>query len=427
MANAISAIRHAFSITQDQPAVARADCQMCHPTESALPTAVRSAQAFVTNLPNALVRAVDNAMQWQPRWPDVEVPKLPTPHLAPLALMQYATDPRPLKAQLNDKVQAAASMWAAAKELPDELSRLKSRVAYLEPEALAGMAGDRFGQGLLFAATSRLGGAMAGMQKVALNNGSVTRELPLSFKEGPGTRNNAGLSTHPPPVLQTKGIDIWVAHNDQGMLGAAEELLIRQYGTKSYNTDGIRLRSEKNVVTLVATDSESRRSVVGTMSIRDGSGNNKLNADRTFPEEMNDLRRAGAELVEFGRFAIEKPSSGKLNLAIFHDLMWAATAVAKLNGMNSRVVIEINPKHAAFYRTLNFNPIGKEKTHQGVGAPAQLFVMDPSWVNMADLNQVPRGFRAAAEEGYGVLLPRLVDQLGLASSYKPTQSTRQRH
>lgn len=108
--------------------------------------------------------------------------------------------------------------------------------------------------------------------------------------------------------------------------------------------------------------------LVSTVGIRRDAG--VLGADQNFSDELGRMRRQGLQLCEFTRLAAEPDAPSKLVLAsLFH--------VAYLHAFHhwnaNHLVIEVNPRHKAFYqRMLEFKMHGDERLHRGVGAPAVL-------------------------------------------------------
>ncbi|OWQ87592.1 hypothetical protein CDN99_18540 [Roseateles aquatilis] len=143
------------------------------------------------------------------------------------------------------------------------------------------------------------------------------------------------------------------------MESGSSALLERRYASRGYKL------SRSADVTLGAYW-EGR--LVSTLGLRRDGGN--LAADQSFPEEMADMRRQGWQLCEFTRLAADPDGPSKLVLAsLFH--------LAYLHAVNhwgaEFLVIEVNPRHKAFYRRmLDFQPHGEQRLHRSVGAPAVL-------------------------------------------------------
>lgn len=109
--------------------------------------------------------------------------------------------------------------------------------------------------------------------------------------------------------------------------------------------------------------------IVGTVSIRLDSERG-LSADALYRDELDELRRGGCTVCEFTRLAVDVKTASKPVLAgLFHTAYLYASAIRGY----SYAVIEVNPRHVAFYRrALGFEPIGPERVNTRVDAPAIL-------------------------------------------------------
>ena len=95
-----------------------------------------------------------------------------------------------------------------------------------------------------------------------------------------------------------------------------------------------------------------------------------LTAERTFPEEIGAFRRAGVRLSEFTRLAVDSDCASRHVLVSLFQV--AYLAAARL-GSADRVVMEVNPRHVAYYvRMLGAKVAGPVRNHAGAGAPAVL-------------------------------------------------------
>lgn len=143
---------------------------------------------------------------------------------------------------------------------------------------------------------------------------------------------------------------------------------------RRYTQRGLRVSPaaspEPGLVTLQAHDG---RRLVGTLSVR-MDGVDGLAADATFPEELLRLRAKGKKLCEFCRLAVEgEQAAPKPVLAgLFH---LAYLVGHRIHGADL-LVIEVNPRHAPFYRRM----LGAKKldlgTNQSVDAPSVLMCLD---------------------------------------------------
>ncbi len=97
-----------------------------------------------------------------------------------------------------------------------------------------------------------------------------------------------------------------------------------------------------------------------------------LPCDELYRDETAALRAEGGRLVEFTRLVLADPAKGR-GLPVLH-LMNFAQVYARLVCRCTDLVIEINPRHAAYYRhKWLFEPAGPERACARVeGAPAIL-------------------------------------------------------
>jgi hypothetical protein len=144
----------------------------------------------------------------------------------------------------------------------------------------------------------------------------------------------------------------------------AGHLVERRYAWRGYNVQA--KRPDPNFFTFVAYDEGE---VVGTVSIRLDSDLG-LSADRLYSSELTRLRASGARLCEFTRLAVDTKAISKVVLAgLFHTAYMFAYEIRG----HDHAVIEVNPRHAAFYRrALMFEPYGDERLNPVVNAPAVL-------------------------------------------------------
>lgn len=113
---------------------------------------------------------------------------------------------------------------------------------------------------------------------------------------------------------------------------------------------------------------ECRGAVVGTMGLcLDGALG--LPADENFRQQLDILRDQGRQLCEPSRLAIDAGVTKRVFASMIHVSYLYAHV---LNGF-SDYVIEVNPRHVAFYqRMLGFERVGPVRQCSRVGAPAVL-------------------------------------------------------
>ncbi|MFT7724586.1 MAG: hypothetical protein QM788_17440 [Roseateles sp.] len=182
----------------------------------------------------------------------------------------------------------------------------------------------------------------------------------------------------PAPRAQTLAAAPLALSSDFGGLdGDALGLVQRRYGDRGLQVSRERYSSRNEDGDIVCTARDGDR-IVGTLSVRfddDGQGGGGLNADLLFREELGAWRAQGIRLCEFGGLAVDKHShEPKRVLAqIFHLGYLHAHRRARCE----RLVIEVNPRHVAFYRRcLGFVPHTTARHNPRVAAPAVLMSID---------------------------------------------------
>ncbi|MFN3302493.1 MAG: N-acyl amino acid synthase FeeM domain-containing protein [Roseateles sp.] len=162
--------------------------------------------------------------------------------------------------------------------------------------------------------------------------------------------------------------------SDFGSLdGEALGLVERRYADRGLAVTRERFSSRREDGDVVCTARDGER-IVGTLSVRfDGVGG--LKADLLFEAELSEWRAAGVKLCEFGSLAVDKHSyDPKRVLAqVFHLGYLHAHRRARCE----RLVIEVNPRHVAFYRRyLGLLPHTTPRHNPRVDAPAVLMSVD---------------------------------------------------
>jgi hypothetical protein len=125
-------------------------------------------------------------------------------------------------------------------------------------------------------------------------------------------------------------------------------------------------KRQRRVLTFLAYDEGL---IVGTVGV--GADSDKgLSADELYRADIDRLRAEGCRVCEFTRLAVDRTAASKPVLAgLFHT---AYLYASKICGY-THAVIEVNPRHIAFYgKELKFHPVGPERLNQRVHAPAVL-------------------------------------------------------
>lgn len=144
----------------------------------------------------------------------------------------------------------------------------------------------------------------------------------------------------------------------------AWSLVERRYTGRGYTISG--RRPKTNIFTFIAYDEGQ---IVGTVGLGVDSGNG-LSADQLYRAEIDVLRAKGWQVCEVTRLALDRTTASKPILAGLFQTVYLYAAV--IRGY-THAVIEVNPRHVAFYRTaLKFEPVGPERINERVNAPAVL-------------------------------------------------------
>lgn len=162
--------------------------------------------------------------------------------------------------------------------------------------------------------------------------------------------------------------------SDFGSLdGDAYDLVERRYGDRGLAVSKEKFSSRNEAGDIICT-ARNGEQIVGTLSVRfDGKAG--LHADTLFETEIAEWRAAGVKLCEFGSLAVDRHShNAKRVLAqIFHLGYLHAHRKAGCE----RLVIEVNPRHVAFYRRyLGLLPFTTARHNPRVNAPAVLMSID---------------------------------------------------
>jgi hypothetical protein len=147
----------------------------------------------------------------------------------------------------------------------------------------------------------------------------------------------------------------------------------RRYGARGLVVTRERYSSRNQDGDIVCSARDGDQ-IVGTLSVRfDGAGG--LNADLLFKAELDEWRADGIKLCEFGGLAVDQHShEPKRVLAQIYHLGYLH---AHRRARCDRLVIEVNPRHVAFYRRcLGLMPFTSARHNPRVDAPAVLMSID---------------------------------------------------
>ena len=206
----------------------------------------------------------------------------------------------------------------------------------------------------------------------ANNWASTIADLPLN----PGPKNltldrqdPAGTNTL---ALEQDKFKIRLA-NSEGRRESADILINKRYSWRGYGTARA-LNDEPNSITLMA---DLKGHIIGTLTIGLDSGAGLL-VDQLYQDEIDRLRHEHRIVCEFTKLAVDQASHSKRVLAALFHL--AFIYANRIHGATD-LVIEINPRHAVFYRRmLGFTQLGEERMCPRVNAPALLLHLTCEYV-----------------------------------------------
>lgn len=152
-------------------------------------------------------------------------------------------------------------------------------------------------------------------------------------------------------------------------------LVDRMYGWRGYLLDHgeVLPRYDAGQMTLQACE---QGQTIGTLTLSVDSAFG-LQADDLYRDEIDQLRQQGRKVCELTRLAVDNRShSMELLASLFHLLHLIGCQLGV-----SDAVIEVNPRHVAFYkRLLGFQQIGERRQCARVDAPAVLMHVEASYV-----------------------------------------------
>jgi len=151
---------------------------------------------------------------------------------------------------------------------------------------------------------------------------------------------------------------------------SASSLIERMYATRGYESAPLPADEPPHLKTFLATEHSAP---IGTLTIATDRPEGLL-ADSLFPEEVASFRSCGMRVCEFTKLAIDRRArSSRLLAALFHVAYIYAHRIRLLD----HLLIEVNPRHVAYYQTmLGFEVIGPMRHNARVNAPAVLLALD---------------------------------------------------
>jgi hypothetical protein len=160
------------------------------------------------------------------------------------------------------------------------------------------------------------------------------------------------------------------AADSNGHRSSANILIKRRYAWRGYDNASLPADESANRITLIASDHEE---TIGTLTIGLDSDEG-LFVGEVFGDHVQRLRAEGRRLCEFSKLAMDPILGSKRVLAsLFHV---AYLIAHRMRGYDT-LVIEVNPRHVAYYRRmLGATVLEKERMNSRVNAPAVLLTLD---------------------------------------------------
>ncbi len=153
-------------------------------------------------------------------------------------------------------------------------------------------------------------------------------------------------------------------------------LIKRMYASRGYCTENTSIFSHNpHQFTFEACNEQQQ--LLGTLTLTIDS-NEGLLADQLYKPEIDSFRNKGKHACEVSKLAFNPNSSSK---EVFASLFHIAYIYAYFIYGVEDAFIEINPRHALFYkRMLGFQQIGEQRICQRVDAPAVLLHLDLNYM-----------------------------------------------
>ncbi|HRN82898.1 N-acyl amino acid synthase FeeM domain-containing protein, partial [Nitrosomonas europaea] len=183
-------------------------------------------------------------------------------------------------------------------------------------------------------------------------------------------KSNPNPATGTDCLLQRNGYSIHLVSSLKQRIKAST-LIKRMYASRGYQTESASVFStSSNQYTFEARQSQQ---LIGTLTLTIDT-RNRLLADTLYQPELDQFRRQGRRLCEVSKLAFNPETSSK---EIFASMFHMAYIFAhRVHGVDDSF-IEINPRHATFYkRMLGFRQVGELRTCPRVNAPAVLLHLD---------------------------------------------------
>lgn len=174
-------------------------------------------------------------------------------------------------------------------------------------------------------------------------------------------------------LVERRNFHVRIA-DTQGRQNQVSELIHRMYSWRGYQLGAAEPRRTPGKTTLQACCGQE---TLGTLTLNADSENGLL-ADDLYHREVDTLRRRGATVCELTGLAVcDRLGSKELLAALFHLLHILGRRLHRATD----AVIEVNPRHSAYYqRLLGFHQIGETKLCGRVDAPAVLLHIEADFI-----------------------------------------------
>ncbi len=164
--------------------------------------------------------------------------------------------------------------------------------------------------------------------------------------------------------------------NSHKQRSETNKLIKDRYASKGYITDESTVPHQN--LRQITFEASNDHQLFGTITLTIDS-NKGLLAENLYADEINNFRRKNKTICELSKFAsYTEHGSKEVFAALFHLAYIYAYTLHNIN----HAVIEVNPRHAFFYkRMLGFRQIGSERICERVNAPAILLHLDLDYMS----------------------------------------------
>lgn len=196
----------------------------------------------------------------------------------------------------------------------------------------------------------------------------MAHELARSVEAAPQAAPRVLPHTRPGHPGTETAIAVTLART-QADLRAVALLLQSLYAARGYLVSRLEANLDSDLI-LVATASGEP---LGTLTLRfDGPGGRRAN--ETYGEQLDSARAQGRRVCELGRFAVARSARSS---AVIEALFAEVHRKVRDRREVTDVFIEVNPRHAAFYRyKFGFRVAAEERQCARVHAPSVLLRLD---------------------------------------------------